>query len=88
MKIPLGMPVFDKEMEEAALDALRNERFVLGESVHKFEEEFAKYCGTDHAISTSSGTDALKIALIASGVEPGQAAITSPSFKKQYRLRK
>ena len=39
--------MFDKEMEEAALGALRNERFVLGESVHKFEEEFAKYCGTD-----------------------------------------
>src|SRR5665647_537352 len=66
-------------MEEAALGALRNERFVLGESVHKFEEEFAKYCGTDHAVSTSSGTDALKIALIASGVEPGQVAITSPA---------
>jgi perosamine synthetase len=79
MKIPLAMPMFDKEMEEAALGALRNERYVLGESVHKFEEEFAKYCGTNYAVSTSSGTDALKIALIASGVEPGQAAITSPA---------
>lgn len=79
MKIPLGMPLFDKEMEEAALGALRNERFVLGESVHKFEEEFARYCGTDYAVSTSSGTEALRIAMIVAGVKPGQAAITSPA---------
>ncbi len=79
MKIPLGKPVFDEEMEQAALDALRNERFVLGESVHKFEEEFAKYCGTDYAVSTSSGTDALKIAMLAAGINPGQAVVTSPA---------
>ena len=79
MKIPLGKPVFDKEMEQAASDALRNERFVLGESVHRFEEEFAKYCGTDSAVSTSSGTDALKIALLAAGIKPGQPVATSPA---------
>src|SRR5665647_303258 len=79
MKIPLGKPVFDVEMEQAALDALRNERFVLGESVHKFEEEFAKYCGTDYAVSTSSGTDALKISMLAAGIIPGQAVVTSPA---------
>jgi perosamine synthetase len=79
MKIPLGKPVFDDEMEQAAVDALRNERFVLGESVHKFEEEFAKYCGIDYAVSTSSGTDALKIAMLAAGVNPGQAVVTSPA---------
>jgi perosamine synthetase len=79
MKIPLGKRVFDEEMERAAVDALRNERFVLGESVHKFEEEFAKYCGTDFAVSTSSGTDALKIAMLAAGINPGQAVVTSPA---------
>ena len=79
MKIPLGKPVFDEEMEQAALNALHNERFVLGESVHKFEEEFAKYCDTDFAVSTSSGTDALKIAMLAAGINPGQAVVTSPA---------
>ena len=79
MKIPLGKPVFDEEMEQAAVDALGNERFVLGESVHKFEEEFAKYCGIDFAVSTSSGTDALKIAMLAAGIKPGQAVVTSPA---------
>jgi perosamine synthetase len=79
MKIPLGKPIFDKEMEQAAVDALHNERFVLGESVHKFEEEFAKYCGTDFAVSTSSGTDALKIAMLAAGINPGEIVVTSPA---------
>ena len=68
-----------RKWSKAALDALRNERFVLGESVHKFEEEFAKYCGTDYAVSTSSGTDALKIAMMAAGIKPGQAVVTSPA---------
>jgi perosamine synthetase len=78
-KIPLAKPVFNKEMEKAAVNALWNERFVLGESVYKFEEEFAKYCGADYAVSTNSGTDALQIALKALGVAQGQQVITSPA---------
>jgi len=50
VKIPLAKPVFDEEMKNAALDALQNERFVMGESVFGFEEEFARYCGR-YAIS-------------------------------------
>jgi perosamine synthetase len=65
MKIPLAKPIFDEEMKKAALDALENERFVMGESVYKFEEEFAKYCGTDYAVSVSSGTQALQFSLMA-----------------------
>ncbi|HCW05751.1 MAG TPA: aminotransferase DegT, partial [Cytophagales bacterium] len=79
MKIPLGKPIFDDEMEQVAIDTLRNERFVLGESVKKFEKEFAKYCGSDFAVSTSSGTDALKIAMLAAGINPGQTVVTSPA---------
>jgi len=78
-KIPLAKPAFNKEMERAAVNALRNERFVLGESVYKFEEEFAKYCGVDHAVSTSSGTHALQIGLTALGVARGQHVITTPA---------
>ena len=55
MKVPLARPIFDEEMRGAALDALRSERFVLGESVFGFEEEFAMYCGAKCAVSTSSG---------------------------------
>ena len=51
VKIPLAKPVFDEEMRKAALDALQNEKLVLGESVFKFEEEFARYCGAKYAVS-------------------------------------
>jgi len=78
MKIPLSKPVFDEEMRNAALDALQNERFVMGESVFKFEEEFARYCGTEYAVSMSSGTFALQLSLIALGVAPRDDVVTTP----------
>ena len=61
MKIPFFVQEFTSEMEEAAIDALRNESFVGGESVSKFEEEFAEYTGVKHAVSVSSGNSALQI---------------------------
>ena len=79
VKIALAKPLFNKEMEKAAVTALLNERFVLGESVYKFEEEFAKYCTVDYAVSMSSGTYALSIALIALGLAPGQEVVTTPA---------
>jgi perosamine synthetase len=80
-RIPLVKPAFTKEMEKVAADALWTEFFVGGESVHKFEEEFAKYCGVDYAVSMNSGTDALQIALAASGIGKKQEVITtSASF--------
>jgi len=52
-------------MEEAAIDALRNESFVNGESVSKFEEQFARYIGTKYAVSVNSGNSALQLSLMA-----------------------
>lgn len=77
--IPPAKPVFNKEMEEAAINALRNERFILGESVNKFEEEFAKYVGTKYAIAVSSGTNALHLALLAADLTIGGEVITVAS---------
>ena len=77
--IPPANPVFNKEMEEAAINALRNERYILGESVNKFEEDFAKYIGTDYAVSVSSGTNALHLALIAANITICGAIITPAS---------
>ena len=71
-------PIIDEEMLEAGLSALRNERLVMGESVHKFEEEFARYCGTRYAISTGSGTSALQIALQSIGVKNDDEVLTTP----------
>ncbi len=76
-KIPTSRPALTEEMVEAMSNALRNERMVLGESVFKFEEEFARFTGTDHAVSVSSGTDALILALLALNVR-GREVITTP----------
>jgi len=76
-KISLGTVVFTEEMKKAAIDALENESFVLGESVFKFEEEFAKYCGVDYAVAVSSGTDALNFCCEALGIK-GSKVITTP----------
>ena len=76
MKIPFFIQEFTKEMEEAAINALRNESFVGGESVSKFEEEFARYTGTKYAVSVNSGNSALQISLMALGIGEKSRVIT------------
>jgi perosamine synthetase len=71
-------PVVDEEMLQAALYSLQNEKLVMGESVYKFEEEFARYCGTRYAVSTGSGTAALQIALQSLGIEQRDEVVTTP----------
>jgi dTDP-4-amino-4,6-dideoxygalactose transaminase len=67
-----------KEIQEAINRVLDNTTFILGEEVTKFEEEFAKYCGTKYAIGTSSGTSALHLALLSLGIGEGDEVITTP----------
>ncbi|MDI6655383.1 MAG: DegT/DnrJ/EryC1/StrS family aminotransferase [Candidatus Hydrothermarchaeota archaeon] len=78
MTIPLVKQNFTKEMKEAAIYALENERFVLGESVFKFEEKFARYCSTKHALAVSSGTAALHLSLIAFELKKNEKVVTTP----------
>ncbi len=76
MKIPFFIQEFTDEMEEAAIHALRNESFVGGESVVKFEEEFGRYIGTKYAVSVNSGNSALQISLMALGIGDKSKVIT------------
>ena len=76
MKIPFFIQEFTDEMEEAAIHALRNESFVGGESVSKFEEEFARYTGTKYAVSVNSGNSALQISLMALGISDESKVVT------------
>lgn len=51
--------------------------FIMGKGLKKFEEEFALYCNKKYAVGLNSGTDALKLALLAYGVGPGDEVITA-----------
>ncbi len=53
--------------------------FVGGPEVEGFEREFAQFCGTQHCVGVNSGTDALRFALMAAGVQPGDIVLTVPN---------
>ena len=53
-------------------------RYIMGEEVFELEEKLANFVGVKNCISCSSGTDALLIPLMAKGIGPGDAVITSP----------
>jgi len=66
------------EIDSAVSGVFETTQFVLGDQVAAFERDFAKYCGTKHAIGVNSGTSALHLALLAAGVGPGDEVITIP----------
>jgi dTDP-4-amino-4,6-dideoxygalactose transaminase len=65
------------EMEPAVLKVLSGGNYILGDEVRAFEREFASFLGVKHAISVSSGLDALRLALLAADVKPGDEVITA-----------
>ncbi|MDP7323201.1 MAG: DegT/DnrJ/EryC1/StrS family aminotransferase [Candidatus Woesearchaeota archaeon] len=64
-----------KEIDLAIHSTLDNTAFIMGESVEKFEKEFAHFCKVDHCVSASSGTSALYLALRALGIGQGDEVI-------------
>jgi dTDP-4-amino-4,6-dideoxygalactose transaminase len=64
-----------EEILAAVDEVLTQSNFILGSHVGKFEEEFARYVGTKYAVGTASGLDALRLALAASGIGPGDEVI-------------
>lgn len=65
-------------VDAAVLAVLESGEFVLGRAVEEFERAFAAYCEVEHAISCSSGTAALQLALATIGVGHGDEVITVP----------
>src|SRR5437870_76231 len=65
-------------IHEAIHAVLASHRFILGPQVKAFEKAICAYCKAPHAIGLSSGTDALLAVLMAFGVGPGDAVITTP----------
>jgi dTDP-4-amino-4,6-dideoxygalactose transaminase len=72
-----------RELEEELVTVFRRvlhtAGFVGGKMVEDFENAFADFCGVSHAVGVNSGTDALRFAIIASGIRPGDAVITVPN---------
>jgi dTDP-4-amino-4,6-dideoxygalactose transaminase len=66
-------------VEDAVLEVVRSQRFILGPVVERFEEDMAARVGTSHAVGCASGTDALLLALKALQLEPGDEVVL-PSF--------
>ncbi|MBI4859720.1 MAG: DegT/DnrJ/EryC1/StrS family aminotransferase [Candidatus Riflebacteria bacterium] len=65
------------EVEPAVTRILAEGAYILGKEVEAFEKEFAAFLGAGHAIAVSSGLDALRIALQALGIGPGDEVITA-----------
>jgi len=68
-----------KEEIQRAVDAVfESQRFILGPSVKRLEEQIAAYSNVNQGIGVSSGTDALLVSLMALGIGRGDGVITSP----------
>ena len=68
----------EAELKPILEDIMANGAFIGGPQVADFEEEFAAFCGGGHCVGMNSGTDALRFALMAAGVGPGDEVITVP----------
>jgi dTDP-4-amino-4,6-dideoxygalactose transaminase len=68
----------EKELTAIFHQVLHTAGFIGGPMVEEFEKAFTAFCGTSHSIAISSGTDALRFALMASGVQPGDVVVTVP----------
>ena len=69
----------EEELVSVFRGALETAGFVGGQVVEDFERAFAQFCDTQYCVGVSSGTDALRFALMAAGVAPGDIAITVPN---------
>ncbi len=68
----------EQELTEVFRKALRTAGFIGGPMVEEFEKAFATFCDTGYSVAISSGTDALRFALMAAGVKPGDVVVTVP----------
>jgi dTDP-4-amino-4,6-dideoxygalactose transaminase len=68
----------ERELTEVFHKVLHSAGFIGGPMVEDFEKAFAKFCDAQHSVAVSSGTDALRFALMACGVKDGDVVVTVP----------
>jgi len=66
----------EAELVEVCRKAIQTAGFIGGPEVEGFEREFAAFCGTRYCVGVNSGTDALRFALMAAGIRPGDIVLT------------
>jgi len=69
---------YGQEEQEVLLEVLRANAPSCGPWVKRFEEGFAKFCGTKYGLAVTSGTTGLQLSMIAAGVGPGDEVISTP----------
>ncbi len=67
------------QIKEATAGVMDGDARILGDSVERFERDFAEYCGVKHAVGVESGASALELCLRAWGIGPGDEVITAPN---------
>lgn len=67
-----------KEIDETALRVIESGQDILGKEVSEFENEIARYLSVKYAVGCASGTDALMVAMMALGIQPGDEVVTTP----------
>jgi len=68
-----------EELNEVFLKALSTAGFIGGPMVEEFERDFAAFCDAQYCVGVSNGTDALRFAMIAAGIKPGDTVVTVPN---------
>lgn len=69
----------EEELVSVFRSALKSAGFVGGPMVEQFENEFAQFCEAEYCVGVGNGTDALRFALIAAGVQPDDTVVTVPN---------
>ena len=67
-----------EKIDQRIKKVLDHGQYIMGPEIDELEEKLSNYIGVKHCISCSSGTDALLIPLVAMGIGPGDAIITTP----------
>ncbi|MBN2075681.1 MAG: DegT/DnrJ/EryC1/StrS family aminotransferase [Dehalococcoidales bacterium] len=76
--IPIVSVSIDDDIQKAVTRVLKSGQLAEGPVVKNFERLFSDFIGTQHAVAVNSGTAALHVALLASGVGPADEVITTP----------
>jgi len=77
-KLQYQYQLYKTEIDEAIHSVLDKSNYIMGDEVRELEENLQIFTGAKHAISCSSGTDALLLAMMALDIQPGDEIITTP----------